>query len=431
MRLGELDAEEVRQRRELVVLEVRIALAGDREGVEVAARLEVGPVGERGLDEPEVEPDRMTDDLRVADELEGLLGGLGRLGGLLDVGVVDAVHLVADDRAARVDERGPPVGDLAALDLDRGDLEQIGHLRIGAGRLDVDDDELVAGIRARSEVEDRAGPGLEERRDLRLAGRLAELLLDVDERLQRAVAEQDRLGHHGLGQELGARFDHHDRVARPGDDQVELRIGELGVGRVDDELAADATDANRTDRAGERDLADRQRSRGRDRTEHVRLVLLVRRKDRDHQLDVVLVALGEEGADRAVGQAGRQGGRLRRARLALDEPARDLARGVHALLELHREREEVEAGARVAPVCRAEHEGVAVTDGDGAAGEPRELAGLDGQRSTTDLCLECVRQGNVPPWVVEEDDDLLTGRPTGPVGVGCDRTPVCAGAPER
>jgi len=37
----------------------------------------------------------------------------------------------------------------------------------------------------------------------------------------------------------------------------------------------------------------------------------------------------------------------------------------------------------------------------------------------------------VPPWVVEEDDDLLTGRPTGPMGVGCDRTPVCAGTPER
>ena len=56
----------------------------------------------------------------------------------------------------------------------------------------------------------------------------AELLLDVDERLQRAVAEQDGLGHDVLGQELGARLDHHDRVARAGDDQVELRVRELG-----------------------------------------------------------------------------------------------------------------------------------------------------------------------------------------------------------
>ena len=248
------------------------------------------------------------------------------------------------------------------------------------------------------EVEDRAGAGLEERRALGLADRLAELLLDVDERLEGAVAEQDRLGHDGLGQELGARLDHHDRVARAGDDEVELRVGELAVGRVDDELAVDAADADGADRAGERDLADGQRGRRGDRAEDVGLVLLVGREDRDDELDVVLVALGEERADRAVGQAGGQGGRLGRARLALDEAARDLARGVHALLELDREREEVEARAGIGPVGGAEHQGVAVADGDGAAGEAGELAGLDGQRATTELRLECLRQGNVPPW---------------------------------
>ena len=198
-------------------------------------------------------------------------------------------------------------------------------------------------------------PGLEERRALGLADGLAELLLDVDERLQRAVAEQDRLGHDGLGQELGARLDHHDRVAGAGDDEVELGLLELAVGRVDDELAADPADADGADRTRERDLADRQGGRRGDRAEHVGLVLLVGREDRDDELDVVLVALGEERADRAVGQAGGQGGRLRGARLALDEAARDLARGVHPLLELHREREEVEARARIATgwPCRA------------------------------------------------------------------------------
>ena len=95
------------------------------------------------------------------------------------------------------------------------------------------------------EVEDRAGAGLEERRALGLADRLLELLLDVDERLEGAVAEQDGLGHDVLGQELGARLDHHDRVARAGDDQVELRVRELAVGRVDDELAVDAADRGR------------------------------------------------------------------------------------------------------------------------------------------------------------------------------------------
>ena len=64
---------------------------------------------------------------------------------------------------------------------------------------------------------------------LGLADRLAELLLEVDERPERAMAEQDGLGHHVLGQDLGAGLDHHDRVARAGDDEVELRVGELRV----------------------------------------------------------------------------------------------------------------------------------------------------------------------------------------------------------
>ncbi len=415
MRLGELDAEEVRQRRQLVVLEVRIALAGDRQGVEVAALLEVRPVAQRRLDEGEVEPDRVPDDDRVTDELDGVARGVGRLGRLLDVDVLDAVHLVADDRTARVDQGRPAIGDLAALDLDGGDLDEVGHLGIGAGRLDVDDDELVTGVDGGREVEHGAGAGLEERRGLGLADGLAELLLDVDERLERAVAEQDRLGHDGLGQELGARLDHHDRVARPGDDEVELRVGQLAVGRVDHELAIDAADANGADRPRERDLADRQRGRRGDRPDDIGLVLLVGREDRDDELDVVLVALGEERADRAVGQAGGQGGRLRRARLALDEAARDLARGVHALLELHREREEVEARARIGPVGRAEHHGVAVADGDGAAGEAGKPAGLDGQRSATELRLECLRQGNCSSLVAEEGDDL---RQVGRLGPG-------------
>ena len=193
----------------------------------------------------------------LTDEREGLLGGVGRLGRLLDVGVGDAVHLVADDRAARVDERRPAVDDLAALDLDRGDLDEVGHLGVGAGRLDVDDDELVAGVDAVREVEDRAGAGLEERRALGLADapRGARSWMSMSgwsARWPNRIASAMTV----LGQELGARLDHHDRVARAGDDQVELRLRELAVGRVDDELAADAADAHGADRARERDLAD-------------------------------------------------------------------------------------------------------------------------------------------------------------------------------
>ena len=153
------------------------------------------------------------------------------------------------------------------------------------------------------------------------------------------------------------------------------------------------------------------------------LVLLVGREDRDDELDVVLVALGEERPDRPVGQAGGQGGRLGRPGLALDEAAGDLARGVHPLLELDREREEVEAGPGIGPVGGAEHQGVAVADGDGTAGEAGKLAGLDGQRAATELRLESLRQGNCSSLVVEEGDDLRQVGRLGLLGVERDEDP--------
>ena len=217
----------------------------------------------------------------------------------LDVLVRDAVHLVADDRSSGVDEGRPLVGDLAALDADGSDLDEVGQLGIGAGGLDVDDDELATGAGPLGELEHGVGERLQVRQALGLADLLAQLVLHVDERGDRPVGEHDRLGHHVLGQDLDAGLDHHDRVAGAGHDQVELRLGELAGGRVEDELAVDPADVDRTDRALERDLADRECRRRGDRAQDVELVLLVRGQGGDDDLDVILVPLGEQRADRA------------------------------------------------------------------------------------------------------------------------------------
>ena len=131
----------------------------------------------------------------------------------------------------------------------RRDLDDVRERHVHARRLDVDHDEVAAGLERLDEREHRLGAGIEVAELLGLADGLAELVLEVDERLEGLVAEQDRLGHHGLGQDLRAGLDHHDRVAGPGDDQVELRVLELAVRRVDDELATDPADAHRGDRA--------------------------------------------------------------------------------------------------------------------------------------------------------------------------------------
>ena len=139
------------------------------------------------------------------------------------------------------------------------------------------------------------------------------------------------------------------------------------------------------DRAEERDLADRQRGGRGDGAEDVRVVLLVGGEDGEDDLDVVLVAFREERPDGPVRQASRQDGGLRGPRFALDEAAGDLAGRVHPLLEVHREREEVQARARLGPVRGAEQDGIAVGDGDRSAGQAGELARLDGEGAAAEL----------------------------------------------
>ena len=217
---------------ELVVLEVRVALAGDDERVEVAARREPGPVAERLLDEAEVEADVVADDRsrrrRSRARSVPRRRATGRLGTSLSVMPCIWLPTIGRPGLTKVDQRSTI---LRALDLDGGDLDEVGHLRVGAGRLDVDDDELALGVGApRRSRGPSSVDGLEVRDALGLADGLLELLLEVDERLERAMAEQDRLGHDVLGQELRAGLDHHDRVTRAGDDQVELRVRELGCG---------------------------------------------------------------------------------------------------------------------------------------------------------------------------------------------------------
>jgi hypothetical protein len=100
-----------------------------------------------------------------------------------------------------------------------------------------------------------------------------------------------------------------------------------------------------------------------------------RQRDR-HELRLEAPALGEERADRTVDHARGQRALLAGTTLALEEGAGDLARGVHALLDIHRQREEVDV-TDVAGGRGAQHHGVAGGDDDGATSLLGQLAGLE------------------------------------------------------
>ncbi len=142
--------------------------------------------------------------------------------------------------------------------------------RLGAHGLDgVDLLELAAN--AQGDVE-RRGVAIAQRRGelgrprrsrsgdrpLRLAAGGLEAALSGDDVLDHPVRHVDRVEDLRLADALGAGLDHHDRVLGAGDDDLELGLGALGVGRIDQHGTVDEGDAHGADRVVERALREQQ-----------------------------------------------------------------------------------------------------------------------------------------------------------------------------
>src|SRR6266550_6255174 len=139
--------------------------------------------------------------------------------------------------------------------------------------------------------------------------------------LDALLRERESLNEEVLGDLVRAGLHHHDRVARAGDDEVELALEHLLDRRVERELAVHRADANAADRSLERSVRERQRRRRRVHGKDVVVVFLIRGPGGDDDLNVVAEALWKERADRAVGQARGKDPLLRRTALAAREGA--------------------------------------------------------------------------------------------------------------
>ena len=168
----------------------------------------------------------------------------------------------------------------------------------------------------------------------------------------------------------GGAFHHEELAADAGVEEVDVALRLLLVRGVDHPLAVHAADADASDRAHERDLADVERGR--------RGVHGVALDEHRVDLHVVVVPVGEQRTYRAVAHAGREDLLRARTRLALEESAGELARRVELLAVLALEREEVDALAgRVGVGHGREHGRIAVRDGDGSGGLLRQKPRLD------------------------------------------------------
>ena len=199
---------------------------------------------------------------------------------------------------------------------------------------------------------------------------------------------------------MASRLDHHHRVVRAGDDEIERAFDHLVDHRVQHELAIDDADARGADRTEERQARKRQRRRGRDHAEDIGIVLEIVRHDRHDDLGLVLETFDEERADRTVDEARRQRLLLGRAAFALEVAAGDLAGGIRAFLVVHGEREKVDAGLRGAGADDGRQHGrVAVLRHDGGVCLAGIVAGLELQLAATPVNFDSMDVKHVQSFV--------------------------------
>ena len=211
--------------------------------------------------------------------------------------------------------------------------DRIGLLEAGVGDFDdAGDERFIAGGR------------------LPIPGGLAGFGDEVVDRFNRdlhfAMAEHDGVEHRLFGQHVGFGFNHENGAFRAGDDEVEARVLEFFRRGIENELVVDVAHAAGADRAAEGDAGDGERRRGADHRGDVRIDHRIGRENVNDDLHFIEEAVREKRADRAVDEAARERFLFGGAAFALEEPARNLARGVRLFNVVDREREEVLARLR-------------------------------------------------------------------------------------
>ena len=215
-----------------------------------------------------------------------------------------------------------------------------------------------------------------------LGGDFRQLDDRVEHRLEATVAEHDSAEHDVFRQFLCFRLDHQNGVARAGDDEVELGFSHLVDVRVELVLTADVADASTADRAHEGNAGKVSAAEVATIDTMSGIVFTIVLHDGDDNLGVVLVAVGEERADRAVDEAGNQGLLLARTAFTLEVAAGDLAGGVGLFLVVDGQRKEVETRLRLlGRNDGGEHDGLAIGCEHGAVSLTGDLAGLEDERA--------------------------------------------------
>ena len=184
-------------------------------------------------------------------------------------------------------------------------------------------------------------------RDFGPTHQIGQGLLHLDDGGNSLLAKGNGFEEAFLRNFVGPRLYHDHALFGPGDDQVQVRLLHLFVGRIQNQAPSDPADPNAPDRPQEGNGRDGQRRRGPHHGEHVRIVLPVSGENRRDDLDILAEALRKERTDGSVNEAGSYFLLIPRLSLTLEEAPGDHPGSIRSLLIIHREGEKVDPLPRV------------------------------------------------------------------------------------
>ena len=192
------------------------------------------------------------------------------------------------------------------------------------------------------------------------------------------MAELQRRGEIRVGDFLGRALEHERLLFHADVHQVEVALRHLRVGRVGDELAVDASDADRANGTSPWNVTDHQRGGRANHAENVRVVFPVGTEQNALHLDFVIPALGKKRTNGPVNHPAGQDFLFCRTAFPFEVTAGEPARRRRLLPVIHGERKELLAGLGAGGSDGGyDDDAFAELNRDGAVGLFGEFAGLD------------------------------------------------------
>ena len=193
------------------------------------------------------------------------------------------------------------------------------------------------------------------------------------------MTKHDRTEHDLFGQLLRFGLHHQHRRLGTGHDQIQLRLGQLGNGRIEHVLAINVANTGGAHRAIEWNTCNTQRSRRANHRRDVRIDVRVDRQHMQNDLHFIEIPFREQRTNRAIDQARGQRLFFRRTAFALEKAARNTAGCISFFDVINGQWEKILTGLGVL-ACHngGKNHGVFDRDHHGAGRLARDLAGFQG-----------------------------------------------------